>query len=66
MYQFGTVHRMKGDDLRRKREQLGLTQEELAKHLGVKRLSIIRWENGQTEIDKILERAMRDLERELK
>jgi transcriptional regulator with XRE-family HTH domain len=57
---------MKADDLRRKREQLGLTQEELAKHLGVKRLSVIRWENGQTEIDKILERAMRDLERELR
>ena len=66
MYQFDTLDFMKGEELRRKREQLGLTQEELAKHLGVKRLSIIRWENGQTEIDKILERAMRDLERELK
>ena len=66
MYQFGTLDHMTADDLRRKREQLGLTQEELAKHLGVKRLSVIRWENGQTEIDKILERAMRDLERELR
>jgi len=66
MYQFGTIDAMKAEDLKRKREQLGLTQEELAKYLGVKRLSVIRWENGQTEIDKMLERAMRDLERELK
>ena len=57
---------MKGADLKKKREELGLTQVELARHLGVQPMTISRWERGQEKIEKLVVRAMRDLERELK
>jgi DNA-binding XRE family transcriptional regulator len=53
---------MKPEEMRRKRERLGLTQEELAKRLGVQRLSVIRWENGQTKISKSIDLAIRQIE----
>jgi len=55
---------MKGEDLKRKRERLNLTQDELAKRLDVKRLTIIRWENGQVDIPKIAELALKEIERQ--
>ena len=55
---------MKAEDLKRKREKLKMTQDELAKRLDVKRLTIIRWENGQVDIPKIAELAMKEIERQ--
>ena len=55
---------MKAEELKRKREKLNMTQDELAKRLDVKRLTIIRWENGQTNIPKVVELAMKEIERQ--
>src|SRR4051812_34733143 len=41
------------------RETLGLTQEELAERLGLKRLTILRWENGDEPIGRVPSLAMR-------
>ena len=57
---------MRGIDLKKKREELGLTQVELAHHLGVQPTTVSRWERGQEKIEKLVVRALRDLERELK
>jgi DNA-binding XRE family transcriptional regulator len=40
-----------------------MTQEELAKRLDVKRLTIIRWESSETEIPKAIDLAMKEIER---
>ena len=55
---------MDGETLRRKRERLGLTQEELAKRLGRKRLSIIRYESGESPVPKVIELALKTIEAE--
>lgn len=38
------------NNVRRLRGELGITQEELAKRLGVTRMTVIRWEQGKGEI----------------
>jgi putative zinc finger/helix-turn-helix YgiT family protein len=48
-------------EVRYLRETLGLTQEELADRLGLKRLTIIRWENGEDAIGRIQSLALRSL-----
>lgn len=40
---------MDTDRLKELRDQRGLTQEQLATALGVARLTVLRWENGDTE-----------------
>lgn len=40
------------------RKQLGLSQEELAKKLGVSFTSVNRWENGQTKPSKLAKRQI--------
>ena len=57
---------MDKDTFRRKRERLGLTQEELAKRLGKNRLTIIRYESGETPIPKAVEMALKVVEAEEK
>lgn len=57
---------MTPEQFRKKRERLGMTQEELAKRLGVQRLSVIRWETGQTKIRKGIELAIKQIESEEK
>jgi transcriptional regulator with XRE-family HTH domain len=65
-YLFVTVNPVTADELKRKRERLGLTQAELAKRLGITKITILRYENGQTEIPRVVELAMKEIERELK
>ena len=40
------------------RQQLGLSQEELAQKLGVSFTSVNRWENGQTKPSKLARRQI--------
>ena len=54
--------RMDKDTFRRKRERLGLTQEELAKRLGKNRLTIIRYESGDSLVPKAVEMALKLIE----
>ena len=54
-----------GLDLKRKREQLGLTQTELARHLDVKLATVYRWEKLK-KVDRVVSLAMKELERQLK
>jgi DNA-binding XRE family transcriptional regulator len=57
---------MDKDTFRRKRERLGLTQEEMAKRLGKNRLTIIRYESGVTPVPKAVEMAFKIVEQEEK
>jgi transcriptional regulator with XRE-family HTH domain len=43
---------MKPEQLRRLRQKLGLTQEELALEVGVARNSVARWERGEMAISE--------------
>jgi transcriptional regulator with XRE-family HTH domain len=57
---------MTGTDLRGRRHALGLSQVELAQRLGVSQTTITRWERGVPILHPvILNRALRDLEREV-
>ena len=38
-----------GENIKRLRESKGLTMKEFADKLGVERVSVIRWEKGDTE-----------------
>lgn len=53
---------MTKEDLRRRRDVLGFTQEELAEKLGVTRQSVYMWEAGKTNIPALLNLALRHLE----
>lgn len=55
----------RGAEVLQWRRAHNLTQAELARHLGVQPLAIIRWETGARAIPPLLERALRDLDREL-
>jgi transcriptional regulator with XRE-family HTH domain len=57
---------MDKDAFRRKRERLGLTQEELAKRLGKSRPMIARYESGEFPIPKTVELAFKVIEEEEK
>jgi transcriptional regulator with XRE-family HTH domain len=55
---------MDKDTFRRKRERLGLTQEELAKRLGKSRPMIARYESGEFPVPKTVELAFKVIEEE--
>lgn len=57
---------MKGNELKEKREQLGLTQTELADILGVKMNTVYRWESGILAVPQSIELAMETVERKYK
>jgi transcriptional regulator with XRE-family HTH domain len=59
-----TIRAMDKDTFKRKRERLGLTQEEIGKKLGKHRLTIIRYESGETPIPKAVEMAVKLIEAE--
>ena len=53
---------MTGQELKKWRRKWGLSQEELAKHLGVIRFSVSRWETGARAIPSFLPLALEALE----
>ena len=57
---------MDKETFRRKRKRLGLTQEKLADRLGINRMTIIRYESGESEVPKSVEMAMKLIEAEEK
>jgi transcriptional regulator with XRE-family HTH domain len=57
---------MDKNTFRRKRERLGLTQEELAKRLGKSRPMIARYESGEFPVPKTVELAFKVIEEEEK
>lgn len=54
---------MEGIELKSKREQLELTQTELADILGVKMNTVYRWESGILNVPKSIELAMETVEK---
>lgn len=56
---------MTGKQLKKARNALGLTQEELARHLGKAANTIARWEREELEIPIYLKLALIGLEIEL-
>jgi len=54
---------MEGIELKQKRENLRLTQTELAEILGVKMNTVYRWESGILTVPKSIELAMETVER---
>jgi transcriptional regulator with XRE-family HTH domain len=57
---------MTGDELKAIREQLGLTQEDLGKRLGVRKNTVWRWECGQRGIPETVARLVGYLEKEVR
>jgi transcriptional regulator with XRE-family HTH domain len=55
---------MEADELKRRREQLNLTQEQLAGALSVHVMTVSRWERGERAIPPHLPLALETVERE--
>ncbi len=53
---------MKPEELKRRREALGLTQEQLARELDVTTMSVSRWERGVYPIPHYIELAIEAIE----
>ena len=53
---------MKPEELKRRREVLGLTQEQLARELDVTTMSVSRWERGIHPIPHYIELALEAIE----
>ena len=54
---------MKSDDLKRIREGLGLTQQQLAEALSTTRVSVARYETGMRRIPGMVRVALEQLQR---
>jgi transcriptional regulator with XRE-family HTH domain len=54
---------MTGGELKEKRNELGLTQVQLAEKLDVKPNTVARWENGVLAVPKVVSLALEALER---
>jgi len=52
---------MSPTNLRKLRERLGLSQQGLARRLGVARATVTRWENGQRRPSKVVALALRSV-----
>jgi transcriptional regulator with XRE-family HTH domain len=66
IYQWYTIQSMNGEDLLRWRKRHGLTQMELADLLGVRNMTIYRWECGMRTISSYLHLALEALENRMK
>lgn len=62
----GIVLFVDGNELRKFRENLNLTQEQLAKELKVAANTVARWERGERKIPEFLDLALETVERRLK
>ncbi len=58
------VTEMSGRELKAARKRLGLTQAELAKAVGVQRVTVARWEARLRKIPPMLTLAMKTLSKE--
>jgi DNA-binding transcriptional regulator YiaG len=66
LYPMDTLKTMTGKELQEWRRQWGLTQEGLARLLGVIRLTVARWETGARAIPSFLPLALEALENRIK
>ncbi len=57
---------MTGMELKEWRQMMGLTQDDLARRLGVIRLTVARWETGTRSIPSFLSLALEALEYQIK
>ena len=57
---------MEGSALKAKRTELGYTQEELARKLGVAANTVARWERGEGAIPPFLELALKSVKKNVK
>ncbi len=57
---------MEADELKKRREQLGMTQEQLAVALSVHVMTVSRWERGERSIPSHLPLALETVERQHK
>jgi DNA-binding transcriptional regulator YiaG len=57
---------VKSDELKQRRETLGLSREELARELKTTYTTVYRWEIGNREIPPYLELALETIERRQK
>jgi DNA-binding XRE family transcriptional regulator len=55
---------MNGADLKQLRDALGMTQEALARRLGVDRVTVVRYEKGQLQITQTVELALKQIQTE--
>jgi transcriptional regulator with XRE-family HTH domain len=55
---------MTGDELKKRRSALELTQAQLAELLDVKPNTVTRWENGVLTVPRTVELAMETIERQ--
>jgi transcriptional regulator with XRE-family HTH domain len=53
---------MKPKELRQRREALGMTQDDLARELGVKMMTVSRWERGVYPIPRHIGLAIEAIE----
>lgn len=66
MQSVATLPVVKPEELRRIREELGLTQEELAQEIGVHRVTIAKWEAGDRGISEPIARLVEKIRAEHK
>lgn len=57
---------MKGSELKKKREELGLSRDELARELKTTYPTVYRWETDDRSIPPYLELALETIERKIK
>jgi len=49
------------DEFKKLRESIGYTQAKLSEEMGITIRTITRWENGEIEIPKVVELALRSI-----